>query len=747
MKLNHSNLIDAIRRGGGRFGKRELVRELGLSGEQRRELRQMLSEMIEAGKLVRTDRKTYRMADELPSVMILRITDLDDDGELIGVPMKWEGSGEPPNILVREPKTHKKPGKHKNTTLGVGTRALCRITRKDDEFFGELIKKLGAGPEKSLGVVIKGGRGFRIRPVAKGSRYDHLPERGAQLNDQDLVMFELTSARHKGDRIARIVEHLGSANHPRAASIISLYEHNVPIGFSDEELEFAKNLSLPTLDKYREDLRDVPLITIDPDDAKDFDDAIFAERDTAPKNKEGWVVWVAIADVSAYVPSGSVLDKGAWRRGNSVYLPDRVEPMLPEELSADLCSLRPNEDRACLAVRMRFSPEGDKLGHKFVRGLMRSHARLTYGQAQTIFADNPTEDQAKAALPVADSLRDIFSAYQALLVARGHRGPLEIDVPERRVKIDAKGNVESITVRERFDAHKLVEEFMIQANVSAAQTLDKQKLPIIFRVHEAPDYEKVQGLSDFLPALDLKWSLGERVTTRRFNKLLELAKTKDLEETVGMSVLRTQMKAVYTPKNGGHFGLNLTHYTHFTSPIRRYADLTVHRALISSLGLGEDGATTEELSRLQETAEHISDTERRAMAAERDAKDRYIASYLQDRIGASFHGRIGGVTRAGLFIQLDETGADGFAPISRLGLERFLFDEKAKSLIGTETGGTYKFGRRVEVKLMEAMPLTGGLIFELLTQPEKGKIPKRQPRHGGGYARRGSKPKHKNRRR
>lgn len=747
MKINQENITEAVRKGDGRFGKRELVRELGLSGDDRRELRHLLTQMVESGKLVRTDRKTYRMADAPPSVLVLRIDHVDEHGDMVGIPVKWEGDGEAPNILVFEKTAHKKPGKQAGAKLGVGNRALCRIVKTDDGLKGELIKVLPPGPQKELGVVIKGGRGMRIRPVSKGSRYDHLPERGATLKDQDLVLYELTSARHKGDRIARIIETLGSADSPRAASIISLYDHNVPTGFSPEELEFARKLKLPTLDKYRKDIRDVPLLTIDPEDARDFDDAICAHPDDAPKNKDGWVVWVAVADVAAYVPGGSVLDKGAFRRGNSVYLPDRVEPMLPEQLSADLCSLRPDEVRACLAVRMRFNVQGDKIDHKFVRGLMRSHARLTYGQAQTIFGDNAPEDTAKAALPVADHLRNIFNAYKCLLIGRERRAPLNIEVPERQVKVNDKGDVVSITVKDRFDAHKLVEEFMIQANVSAAEALDAKKADMIWRDHEPPEAEKVQGLADFLPALNLKWTKGERVTTRRFNKLLETAKTKDLVETVCMSVLRTQMKAYYSPKNAGHFGLNLNHYTHFTSPIRRYADLIVHRALISAFNLGEDGTTAEEKSRLQEIADHISDTERRAMSAERDAKDRYIAAYLKDRVGASFPGRIGGVTRAGLFIQLDETGADGFCPISRLGLERFLFDEKSKSLIGAETGGTYKFRRRVEVKLMEATPLTGGLIFEMLSQPEKGKIPKRQAGHGGGFARKGRGGKNKRKKR
>ncbi|PHR94224.1 MAG: ribonuclease R [Robiginitomaculum sp.] len=730
MNITRETLLQTVRDTDTELTKRGLVRALGLSGDDRRELRTLLSELVEDGTLIRTDRRTYRCADTLPNVMVVCIDHIDDHGDLVGVPARWEGKPPPPTILVLEKKHHKKSGPPRATkTLGVGDRALCRISKKDEGYRGEIIKTLGQGPRTELGVVVKGGRGWRIRPVAKGSRYDHLPQRGQmealQLKDQDLVLYELTSARNKGDRIARVTEVLGSADHPRSASIISLYAHNIPLGFSGDELAEAQSLTLPKLDKYRKDIRDIPLLTIDPDDAKDFDDAIFARPDDNARNEGGHIVWVAIADVSAYVRPGSALDKGAFKRGNSVYLPDRVEPMLPEELSADLCSLRPNEDRACLAVRMRFNAQGDKIDHKFVRGLMRSHARLTYSQAQTVFKRDG--EIAKEAVPVTDILSDIFAAYTSVKIARERRGPLNIEMPERRVRVDEKGNVTSIEVRERFDAHKLVEEFMIQANVAAAQALDSKNAELIYRVHEPPGYDKLQGLSDFLPALDLKWSMGERVTPKRFNRLIEKARENDLAETVSMSVLRTQMQAYYGPKNGGHFGLNLTHYAHFTSPIRRYADLIVHRALIKAFNLGDDGSSAEELTRLKEISEHISDTERRAMAAERDAKDRYVAAYLQDRVGAEFEGRIAGVTGAGLFVQLDETGADGFAPVSQLGLERYIFDEKSKSLIGAETGGTYKFGRRVTVRLLEATPLTGGLLFEILTKPEKGKRPKHLP--------------------
>ncbi len=723
MKINRDSLLEALKGGTGRetgMTKRALARALGITGDARRELRQILSELTTDGTIVCDSKKVYTLANALPNVMVLDIERIDAHGDVIGVPLKWDKDTPPPVIIIKQKTGRKNRGHRHSNQISVGERALCRLKTTEQGMFATVIKKLGGGPNQEVGFVVKSGRGLRIRPAKKGSRYDYIPERGSKINDLDIVLFELSNARHKGERIARIIKVLGNAKHGKAASLISLLEHNIPVGFSDKELADAKALKLPKVDKHRQDLRDLPLITIDPDDAKDFDDAIFAKPDESAKNKGGYIVWVAIADVSAFVKPGSALDKGAFKRGNSVYLPDRVEPMLPEEISADLCSLRPHEDRACLVAKMRFDKDGDKVSHTFSRALMRSHARLTYAQAQDAFDGKPGE----VAKPVSDILADIFKAYEALRTARTRRAPLEIEMPERKVKLDPKGRVIGIEVKERFDAHKLVEEFMIQANVAAAQALERAGEPLIYRVHEPPEMEKVQGLSDFLPAIDLKWAMGQRATPARFNRLIEQARAKDLEETVSMSVLRTQMKAFYTPKNKGHFGLNLTHYAHFTSPIRRYADLVVHRALVKAFDLGDGGTSAEELTRLKEISEHISSTERSAMAAERDAKDRYIAAYLADQIGATFKGRITGVTRAGLFIGLDETGADGFAPARNLGFERFEFDEKSKSLIGAETGGTYHFGHRVEVKLMEAMPLQGGLIFEVLSKPVKGTLPK-----------------------
>ncbi len=748
MKLTRKAILDEIKTRPDFYDNKKLARALGVKGDNRRELRQLLRTMVEDGSIKKSDRKTFREADALPGVMVIKATRLDD-GDLMGEPENWKGDGPVPQLLIRDtgPREKKRGKRDQRDTLKVGDRALCRIkVLENGTAVASVMKKLGSGPTAHLGVLYKGGRGWRIQPVSKKARHDYKPVRvpdGAE--EQDLVWFK-SSRRNQGDmRLAEISEIIGSAKGGKSASLISLHENDIRVAFPEKVIEEAKAFALPKIEGAREDIRDLPLITIDPVDAKDFDDAVFAHPDKNAKNKGGWVVWVAIADVSAFVTPGSELDKEARERGNSVYLPDVVVPMLPHELSSDLCSLRPNEDRACMAVRMVFDKTGIKIKHKFKRGMMRSHARLTYQQAQDA-SEGRVSDAAK---PVLDIIQDIYAAYGTLRKGREARAPLAIELPERRIHIDKDGKVDRISLRDRFDAHKLIEEFMVQANVCAAESLAEKKAPAIVRLHEAPDREKLQGLVDFLPALDLKFSLGERVTTSRLNMLLEQATKKDLTETVGMAVLRSQSQAVYSADKGGHFGLNLTHYAHFTSPIRRYADLIVHRALIDTFDLhgpgGDDGMDKESASRLKEIAEHISATERKAMVAERDAKDRYIAAFLADRVGATFNARITGVTKFGLFITLDETGADGLIPARSLGYEYFAYDEKNRALIGVESGDTYRFGRPVKARLEEATPITGGLVFEMVSKPEKGKPPKRNHRTASGHKSRGAK--HKRRRR
>lgn len=475
----------------------------------------------------------------------------------------------------------------------------------------------------------------------------------------------------------------------------------------------------------RTDMRSVPLITIDPPDARDHDDAVWAEADGDPANKGGFVVIVAIADVAHYVTPHSALDRDARERGNSAYFPDRVVPMLPEKLSADLCSLRPGEERPALAVRMVFDKAGRKKDHAFSRILMRSAAKLSYVQAQAAI-DGTTDDVTDPLLE--GILKPLWAAYAAVSVARDKRAPLDLDLPERKLILDGDGTVTGVTIPPRLDCHRLIEEFMIQANVCAAETLEKQRSPLLYRVHDAPAEEKVHALSQFLATLGQRLALGQVLKPQNFNQILRNVKGTDIEQLVNDVVLRTQAQAIYSPENRGHFGLNLRRYAHFTSPIRRYADLIVHRSLISSLKLGDGGLDDADVARIYETAELISASERRAMAAERDTVDRMIANLMADQLKSRFTGRIAGVADAGLFVQLPETGANGFIPASTIGEDYFLHDRNSHALVGERSGETYRLGDTVEVRLLEVTPLAGGLRFEMLSDGHKGKPPKHKPR-------------------
>jgi ribonuclease R len=621
---------------------------------------------------------------------------------------------------------------------------FVRPTKADADSRGEvearLIKRLGQSAHRILGVVRKSRHEVRVEPVDRRAKESLLiPEFEArELKDGDLVLAQVggNAERRYGPKRGKVLEVVGREDDPRAASLLAIHAHGIPIGFSPEAEAEAEAAEPPTL-TGRTDLRDIPLVTIDPPDARDHDDAVFAEPDEDVRNPDGWIVWVAIADVAAYVRPGSPLDDGAREKGNSVYFPDRVEPMLPERLSAGLCSLREGENRACLAVRMVFGKDGKKRSHRFHRGLMRSAAKLSYDEAQAAIDGRPDD---KAATLMGRVLTPLFEAYATLKLGRDSRSPLEIESAERRIHFGADGKIASITPRASLPAHKLIEEFMIQANVCAAETLEQRRTPLIYRVHDTPSDEKILSLVEFLATLGIPWNKGQAPATDRFNKLLAETRGGPHAEIVNEVVLRSQMQAIYDTDNIGHFGLNLDRYAHFTSPIRRYADLIVHRALIRALGLGDDGLTDADVVGMKETAERITMAERRAMAAERDATDRYVASFLADRVGAEFEGRITGVTRFGLFVRLAETGADGLVPISSLGEEYFRHDERAHALVGERTGGRWRLGRMVEVRLREATPITGGLLFEMLSAPEPGEAgpPRRNPsppRKHGGYPR------------
>jgi ribonuclease R len=711
-------------------GTRELARHFGLKNETRAELRRVLRDLTDEGVIVKRGKRVQDIK-ALPPTLVVDITGRDADGELIATPAEWfeETDGPAPVIQIHIPR-RPLPG----TVGGVGDRALLRIEKPDREtrragYRGRIIKLLDKAKHRVLGIfrTLPNGEG-RLVPIDKKQAGRELAisandAGGAQ--DGDLISVELMRSRGYGLPVGRVKERLGSMKTEKAISLIAIHAHEIPQEFPADALREADAAQTATLEG-REDWRDLPLVTIDPPDAKDHDDAVHAAPDDDPANKGGHIVTVAIADVAFYVRPRSALDREALRRGNSVYFPDRVVPMLPERISNDLCSLRPGEARGALAVRMVIGADGRKRSHTFHRILMRSAAKLHYAQAQAAIDGRPDDVTGPLLAPI---LRPLYDAYALVKQAREVRDPLDLDLPERKILLNPDGTVDRVVTPERLEAHRLIEEFMILANVAAAETLEKKSLPLIYRVHDEPTVEKVHNLREFLKTLDMPFSSTGALRPAVFNRVLAQVKGRDAESLVNEVVLRSQAQAEYSAENYGHFGLNLQRYAHFTSPIRRYADLIVHRALIRALGLG-DGALpdTEALETLSEIAAAISLTERRAMKAERETADRLIAHFLADRIGAAFTGRISGVTRAGLFVKLNDTGADGLIPVRSLGSEYYNYDETRHALIGSRSGVMHRLGDVVEVRLVEAAPVAGALRFELLSG---GSDPAREGRGRG----------------
>ena len=691
--------------------KRDIAKAFGIKGDARIDLKRLLRELEEEG-VVEKKARTYREPGALPPVAVLEVLAPDADGDLFARPLE-EGVDTSPRILIVPQKG--------DPALGAGNRILARLTKvggQDHDYEARLIRALGVNPLKVLGIFRANAEGGRILPIDKGSDKEWRVSRdftgGAK--DGELVEGELVGKRMVGLPQARITARLGDPSGAKAVSLIAIHQHGIPDQFPDAVIaEADRAVTAPPfqlIGGQREDLRDIALVTIDPVDARDRDDAVTAEADPDPKNPGGHILWVAIADVAHYVTPGSALDREARKRGNSTYFPDRVVPMLPDVLSGDLCSLHEHVDRACLAVRMVLDAHGRKLSHRFTRGLMRSRASLNYGQVQTAMDGSPDAATAPLLDPI---LRPLYAAYEALKLARTARQPLDLDLPERKIVINDAGEVTSVAYAERFDAHRLIEEFMVLANVAAAEELQRLKRPLLYRVHEEPSPEKLDALRDVAEASGFVMPKGQVLHTSQLNKLLAQAEGTEFDELLNISTLRSMTQAYYSPENFGHFGLALHNYAHFTSPIRRYSDLIVHRALIAGHGWGSDGLSAVDVETLDETAKLISDSERRSMMAERDTTDRYLAAFLADRVGAEFTGRISGVQRFGLFVKLDETGADGLVPIRSVGREFFHYDADSQTLTGSDTGQVIGIGQRVLVRLAEATPLTGGLTLDLLS--------------------------------
>ncbi|MGY6551881.1 MAG: ribonuclease R family protein [Erythrobacter sp.] len=688
-------------------GKREIAKAFGLKGQEKIKLKALLKDMAEEG-LIDGRKTAYHRMGGVPKVTVLRIVAVDD-GDLIAIPDNWaeDAPGDPPRLVIRESKGKGARGEKRQPALKRGDRVLARTEDTEAGWLAYPMKKLPARTEGLMGVVELDGSGKAwLAPIDKRVRQSaRIADLGEAQEGQLVIAERLGRSDRAGVRVTEVV---GDPLAPGSFSLIAIAKHGIPHVFPEAALAEAKVAAeLELSPDKREDLRHLPIIAIDPADARDHDDAIWAE----PDGEGGFNAIVAIADVSFYVRPGGALDREARNRGNSVYFPDRVVPMLPEILSAHVCSLVEGEDRAAMACHLHINAQGKVTKFRFTRAIVRLAYNIAYEDAQA----------AVDAGHAPDYLANLWAAWRALAAARAARDPLDLDLPERRVVLDDKGQIAEIALRERLDAHRVVEDFMIAANVAAAKALEAKTAPVIYRVHETPQREKLIALRDYLATMGKKLALGQVITPGLFNRMLKDITDEAEKAQVMEAVLRSQMQAYYGPANAGHFGLALASYAHFTSPIRRYADLLVHRALVDAYKLEQpappealpaaSGLSDRDRASLQQVSDAISQTERRAMEAERDTIDRYVAAWLSARVGEVFDTRITGVQSFGFFATIVGLGGDGLVPISTLGGEYFRHDEAAQALIGTDSGTRYASGDRLKLKLAEANALTGSLKF------------------------------------
>ena len=712
-------ILEFIEQSGQPAGKREIARAFGLSPHEKILLKAMLKDMADEGLIDAAPGRAFHKSGGVPRVTVLRVVSVED-GQVLAVPEQWHAETPPPRLRVLE--------KGRRSALALGDRILARTEEAGNGFVAHPMKTLAKSTELLLGVVRAEGSRHYLTPVDKRERREFMI---SDLNNAAVGDLVLAEPSGRPPRVtARVDAILGDPFAPRSFSLIAIHKHGLRDVFGEDAVTEAERVARQALGE-REDLTHLPIVAIDPADARDHDDAIWASA----RDDGGWDAIVAIADVSFYVREGSALDKEARARGNSVYFPDRVVPMLPEELSADICSLKAGKDRAALACHLVVGKDGALKSWRFSRAKIRVAANIAYEDAQAAI------DGAVGLVDpeiVETALKPLWTCWRALLSARGKRQPLELDLPERRVMLDEKGRILSVSPRERLDAHRLVEDYMIAANVAAAKALEAKKAPVMYRIHEAPSREKLVALKDYLATFDIDLALGQVIRPQTFNHLLERIGEHDARPEIMEQVLRTQMQARYGPQNLGHFGLALGSYGHFTSPIRRYADLVVHRSLVRSFKLGEGGISDGAAAGMETLGEHISMLERRAMEAERETIDRYVAAFLSDRVGQLLACRISGVQPFGFFATVEGLGGDGLVPAAILGNEYFRYDEAAKALIGDDSGEAFRMGQRLELKLVEANPVSGALRFELPqgkfggqgNGPRKDRTLARGPRRG-----------------
>ncbi|MXO58842.1 ribonuclease R [Altererythrobacter salegens] len=694
-------VLEFIRTSDGPAGKREIARAFGLKGQEKIGLKKLLGDMADEG-LIDGRKSAYHRMGGLPKVTVLRVVDVED-GYPVAIPDTWQPDDAvpPPRVRIVESK--------KGGALRKGDRVLARTEEAGKGWRAHPIKKLPAAEQAMLGVIETDAAGHHwLAPVDKRIRNSSPVKDIGSAETGNLVLAEPIGRGAKAG--VKVLEVLGDPLAPRAFSLIAIHKYGIPHIFSPEVLAEADAAAkLPLSEDKREDLRGVPIIAIDPADARDHDDAIWAE----PDGEGGYRAIVAIADVSFYVRPGSKLDREARKRGNSVYFPDRVVPMLPEVLSADVCSLGEGQDRAAMACHLTIDKHGHVTAFRFTRALVRIAEVVAYEDAQARFDGEGPED----------NLRNLWGAWKLLNAARENRDPLDLDLPERRVVLDEEGRIAEIAIRERLDAHRVVEDFMIAANVAAAKALESKSSPVVYRIHEPPTREKLLALKDYFKSIGKNLALGQVITPGLFNRMIKDIADPAEKALVMEAVLRSQTQAYYGPQNAGHFGLALGSYAHFTSPIRRYSDLLVHRALVDSFHLEQprpkggipehSGLSDQDRADLAKVTDAISLTERRAMEAERDTIDRYVAAWLAGKVGEVFETRITGVQSFGFFATILGFGGDGLVPVSTLGQDYFRYEEGAQALVGEKTGERYTVGQRLQLRLGEANPLTGALKFDL----------------------------------
>ncbi|PCD03533.1 ribonuclease R [Sphingomonas spermidinifaciens] len=703
---SRQQILDFIASSDSPAGKREIAKAFGLHGADKIALKALLKDMTDEGLVDIAPGRAFHKMGGVPKVTVLRVTDADGDA-VWAVPERWEAEGIPqPRLRVIE-------RGRRQSALGPGDRILARTEEAGNGWIAHPMKTLARGEEQILGVLREeGGRLFLAGLDKKAARDLPVVDRG-EAEPGDLVLAEKTG---RPPRImAKVVERLGDPFAPRSFSMIAIHKHGIPNVFSSDLIAEAERVARQPLGDDREDLRHLPIVAIDPADARDHDDAVWATPDDDPANEGGFRAIVAIADVSFYVRPGSLLDKEARKRGNSVYFPDRVVPMLPEVLSADICSLKASEDRAAMACHLRIGKDGDIRDWRFTRAVVRIAANIAYEDAQAA-VDAVRSDAAPEMVDpdlTRTALLPLWDCWAALSRARDKRSPLDLDLPERRVVLDEKGRILSVAPRERLDAHRLIEDFMIAANVAAAKALERKKAPVMYRIHEPPSREKLTALKDYLKTFDMSFALGQVIRPATFNHILGTLGEHEAREEIMTQVLRTQTQAYYGPQNAGHFGLALGSYAHFTSPIRRYSDLIVHRSLVDAYKLGPGGLSAEDAANMERVGEVISSLERRAMEAERETIDRYVAAYLAQHVGEVMDAKITGVAAFGFFATVEGVGGDGLVPARDLGREYFRHDEASQRLIGEETGEYFALGQRLKLRLVEANPVSGALRFEL----------------------------------